>query len=160
MNEKIPIEYKRLYNIPFCSLIIHWIVQGYEKKRNSTGMPSSLLFIGYSLVINPKILDILKKANQIKLISVIESNPEITVRFAERMESFCNFFLDGLLFSIACENLSLTKDSYLHAENIDKIKNVNNQEMKLFKKASMAIGKELGSFHDVATVYSILGVKP
>lgn len=160
MNPDIPIEFRRLYNTPFCSLLIFWLVKGYETKRKTVGMPTTLIFIGYTLIINPKIQEILTKARQIKLVSSLDEYPEIALNISGRMNSFCSFFLDGLLFSISNGTVSFTDERNLHAALNDIEIADSNEEIRKFKKVAIAIGKELGCFYDTETIYSVLGVRP
>lgn len=155
----IPEEYRRSFNASVSAIIVYEMASAYSDKTKGKGIPSSLLLIGYPLAIDSRVLQMLPNATKFNLPSVIEKMPELTIGFAKKAQAFSSFAVNGLLFCVSLNILSVNSNGEVFVEKKIPRKKLQKEVAGLAKTAR-AIGNGFGRLNDCSTIYSLLGVCP
>lgn len=155
-----PFEIRNLFNPAFCGLILFRALQGYEEE-NEEGMPFSLALLVLPLCLQKDSRQIVSSSPRSYLLKTIESNPQLLIGFANRVNDLLPFALEafGLLMERGC--FIVSPDGRIKTVSDRVRKSVTGTEESVScQRVARIIGKEFARIADRVTVYTSFGIRP
>ena len=158
-TKKRPIEIITLLNPAFCGQTIRYCIRKYEKK-NSLGMPYSLVFFVLPLVLHKETRDKIPSISRKPFHAWLNDNQTILIGLAERIKQLVPITKDSISFLVNCNAIKIENARLKVIEFNSKPFEITSLEIQdCFQKAE-TVGRWFASAGTTSTIYSILGVQP
>jgi hypothetical protein len=155
-----PIEVANLFNPAFCALLLHQAVGAHEEEAGR-GMSYPVAFVVLPVVLHKATRELLPKTTATKLHGWLQTNEQVRVGFAERMQQMVQITREGLLFALQHEVLAVdnTGALVLGMRNLGKLSVAKNSETALCVKKAAFVGRWFASVPNGIAFLALWGVK-
>lgn len=155
--DRRPFEVRNLFNPAFCGLVLMRAIQGFEEE-NSQGMPFSLALLVLPLCLHKDSRQVFSESPRSHLLTLVESNPNLLVGFAERAANLLPFAFEGLGFTMHLGCFEVTPDGRLRTLPRRVRKSVTGTDESVScQRVARLIGREFARVGDRVTVFTTLG---
>ncbi|QAY66368.1 three component ABC system middle component [Paenibacillus protaetiae] len=152
-----PTEVANLLNPAFCGYILREYVKSYENETGS-GVPFELMFLLLPIVLHRHTRDQLPSTIRTHLQAWLQSNPEIRIGFANRVNDLIIITREAMIFLINKGYLSESNGVFLATDKRYKRFPIDD-EIKEFVNKSKFIGRWFSSSSST-TIYTMWGICP
>jgi len=160
-----PLEIANMLNPAFCAVVLHDAIKGYEREL-AEGMPYSLLFLVFPIVLHKPTRNLLPTNLQTKLHPWLQRNPAILPEFPERTRQFTPITKEALVFgmqkgAIKTENarfLGVPRQE-LSAFLTDGAGDLRSPDAISIRKKAGFCGRWLAQAGNVSSIYSWWGIR-
>jgi hypothetical protein len=157
---KRAVEIRNLFNPGFCALVLLRALESHEEEV-SGGMPFSLTLLVLPLCLHKETRELLGSSPRTHLLLAVERNPQIVVRFAERVSSLLPFTLEGLGLAMQLGCITGTAEGAITLGPKRPRKSVlGTREVQSCQRVANYVGRAFGRINDRATIYTTFGVRP
>ncbi len=156
-----PAEVAHLLNPAYCALILRNFVAGYMKK-GVTEVDSAVLFLVLPMILHKDTRMSLPGSVATKLHVWVEEHPSLQIGFAQRCKSLVPFTKEALVFACRYGILSVNENGWLVSNSTKKLtaQKLATSEVHESLDAAYFAGRWFGSTGLVASIYSVLGLRP
>ncbi len=157
----IPSEIANLLNPAFCSVIIHEACIEYHKNSLSF-MPYTLSFLVLPLILHKPTRESLPRDTRTKFHRWVHSNEHIRVNFHNRAKNLGPYTKDALLFCSSHNLLTISDQAELIPESnrLSSLTWTSSSDTNNCRTKAKFLGRWLAKSGEVATIYTLLGVRP
>ena len=160
---KLTREEFNLHNPSYCGFLIYSIVREYGT-IDKNGMNPALLYLCLPIVLTKSISSQLPRSSKTSLIAWLVENEGQFFNFANKVTSFYEITQNAFDFLYQNNLLELTENHDVIAVDGDLAQSPaifnKSEAMKLQLNASKLMGRWLAVSPNVATIYSVLGIRP
>ncbi|QWC23633.1 hypothetical protein KJK41_04550 [Bacillus haikouensis] len=152
-------------NPALCSLILWSFLSGYQE-QNGKGCEYPLLYLPIPMMVSGNTRNKLQGTNiNTGLLTWVSNNPEVLIKFAERIELAKEITEDAIIFGSANSIIDIEKESGLFrainsgiysTKVINTNKDKEQKEMFVFAKR---FGAWCGQIHSSKIILNVLGMK-
>jgi len=156
-----PIELANLFNPAFCAVVLQNAIRGYHKEAKQ-GMPFPLLLLVLPLVLHASTRRALPATTRTKLHVWLQAQPEVRVGFAARARHMVPYTKEALAFGIQTQIIQILDDgSFIRIQR--KLRSISwpsHLEVATCYEKAYFIGRWLAQAGEVATIYTMWGIRP
>jgi Family of unknown function (DUF6521) len=155
-----PIEVANLFNPAFCALLVHQAVKSYELETGR-GMSYSTAFVVLPVVLHKGTRELLPHSIATKLHAWLQTNEQVRVGFAERMQQMTQLTREGLLFAMQHQALVLDKAGAMAVgpRKLGKLDVDKESETALCVKKAEFVGRWFASVPNPVALLALWGIK-
>lgn len=159
--EQRPREFACLLNPAFCGMISLKGIGAYQNGAGH-GAPYVFPFLLLPLVLHKPTRDSMPRSFRRSFLDWIldEGSADIRFSFAGRAKKQLPFVREGLLFAFRHARLSVTADGLLCTHEPERKSRIISGEVVGIFQAAEICGRHLAYIDDMATIMSVLGVRP
>ena len=155
-----PIEVANLFNPAFCALLLRQAVEAHEDETGR-GMSYVVAFVVLPVVLHKSTRELLPRSAATKLHGWLQTNEQVRVGFAERVQQMVQITQEGLLFALQHKALALDKTGALipGEQKLGKFKVAKDSEAALCAKKAEFIGRWFSSVSNPVAFLALWGIK-
>lgn len=156
-----PREVAALLNPAFCAVLLCESARG-ARQEGLRGIPFLLSFLVLPITLHQRTREALPRAISKRMHSWLEENPQLTIGFADRMQSLVRFTREGVLYGCAGGLFSLTETHDLEPSSkiIRGLKWGKESEAVAARARARFVGRWLAHGGDRSTIFAMWGVRP
>jgi hypothetical protein len=159
-----PKELANLLNPAFCCSVLTSSIVGYNSNVQNSGMPFSLSFMALPIVLHKSTRELIPRSSKTSMISWLQDNPSIKIKYYERVLSLKPFTKEALVFGYVYQWISLNKKGKLQSnfgENkINYFLRKVDIEVKDCMQRSRILGKMFAKAGSLNNIMDMWGIDP
>ena len=158
---KRPQEIANLFNPAFCGILLRAAVNGYAVGSKNS-MPFELSAIVLPIVLHAPTRRTLPTTVRTKFHAWLALDPEVRIGLSERIRILVPYTKEAIIFSANQQLIALGPNLSLSAtaKRISVASWPKHCETRECEQRANFVGRWLADSLDVATIYSILGIRP
>lgn len=160
--EHRPVEIANLLNPAFCSTLLIDSIRGYQSLEG-TGMPYALVFLVLPIVLHKRTREALPSTTRTQQHVWLQQHPEVRYDAAQRIRSLVPYTKEALAFGIQAGFIQVNDSGKLIVPRGARHRATPwhaGEEPHYCKEKANFLGRWLAKTLDVATIYTLWGIRP